>query len=172
MRILDTGLMPARWNIAMTAALSELHGKGLIPDTVRFHRYPACVLLGRGQDIEASADVAYCRRQQIEITRRVTGGGAVFMSPRMLAWDVVVDRRAWGGDLASVTRRICEGVAAGLSRLGAVARFRAPNDIEISGRKVSGSGGYVEGRSAVLQGTVLAEGRALPTRPVRRHRCP
>ena len=39
------------------------------------------------------------------------------------------------------------------------ARFRAPNDIEIGGRKVSGSSGYAAGRSAVLQGTVLVGGR-------------
>jgi lipoate---protein ligase len=155
-RILDTGLRPARWNVAMTAALAELHVRGHVPDTVRFHRYPACVLLGRNQDVGRAANAEYCRRARIEIARRVTGGGAVFMTPRTLAWDVVVDRRAWGADLGSVTRSICEGVAAGLSRLGVPARFRSPNDIEIGGRKVSGSSGYAEGRSAVLQGTVLA----------------
>jgi lipoate---protein ligase len=83
----------------------------------------------------------------------------VYMSPDMLAWDVLVDRRAHGGDqggdLEAITRRVCGGVAAGLSRLSAEARFRAPNDIAILGRKVSGSSGYAVGRSAVLQGTVL-----------------
>jgi lipoate-protein ligase A len=155
-RILDTGRMPARWNVAMTAALAELHAKGRSPDTVRLHRYPACVLLGRGQHAEGATDLDYCRRHGIEVARRVTGGGAVYMSPRMLAWDVVVDRRDFGGGLEAVTRRICAGVAAGLSQLGAAARFRAPNDIEIGGRKVSGSSGYAEGHSAVLQGTVVA----------------
>ena len=65
-RILDTGLRPARWNVAMTAALAELHAQdGDVGDTVRFHRYPACVLLGRSQDIEHAADVEYCRRAGI-----------------------------------------------------------------------------------------------------------
>jgi len=154
-RIIDTGLKPACWNIAMTAALAELHDSGSIPDTVRFHRYPACVLLGRSQKAGRAADLAYCRREGIEIARRVTGGGAVFMGPQMLAWDVVVDRADWGGNLEAITRRIAESVAAGLSRLDVTARFRAPNDIEIGGRKVSGSSGYVGKRSAILQGTVL-----------------
>jgi lipoate---protein ligase len=35
--------------------------------------------------------------------------------------------------------------------------FRAPNDITIGGLKVSGSSGYMDGRSAALQGTVLIE---------------
>jgi lipoate-protein ligase A len=155
MRIVDTGLRPARWNVAMTAALAQLHAAGRIADTLRFHRYPASVLLGRSQDMEHAADTAYCRRVDIEMARRVTGGGAVFMSPRMLAWDVVIGRSAVASDLEAATCRICKGVASGLSRFAAPARFCPPNDIEMGGRKVSGSSGYIERRSAVLQGTVL-----------------
>jgi lipoate-protein ligase A len=122
---------------------------------VRFHRYPACVLVGAGQDVRSAADLGYCQRAGIAVARRISGGGAVYMSPGMLAWDVVVDRSACGDGLDGVTREVCSGLAAGLSRLGAKARFRPPNDIEIGGRKVSGSGGYAVGRSAVLQGTIL-----------------
>ena len=86
LRILDTGLKDARWNIAMTAALAELHAEGRIQDTVRLHRYPPCVLLGRSQTMECAADLDHCRRAGVALARRVTGGGAVFMSPRMLAW--------------------------------------------------------------------------------------
>jgi lipoate-protein ligase A len=77
------------------------------------------------------------------------------MSPAMLAWDVIVDRRALGGPLDAVTGRICGGVAAGLSRLGVEARFLPPNGITVGGRKLSGSSGYAVWDSAVLQGTVL-----------------
>src|SRR5262249_49665733 len=131
------------------------HGTGAIGDTVRFHRYPACVLLGAGRHVPIAADMDHCGRAGIAVARRVTGGGAVYMSPGMLAWDVVIDRAACGGTLDRLTREVCGGVAAGLSRLGAKARFRPPNDIEMGGRKVSGSSGYAAGRSAVLQGTVL-----------------
>jgi lipoate-protein ligase A len=159
-RILDTGLKSARWNVAMAAALAQLHGNGAAPDTLRFHRYQTCVLLGRNQEAESAADVDYCRRHGIDIVRRVTGGGAVFMSPRTLAWDMLVHRRRFGGDLGALTRGICNGIAAGLSRLGCAARYRPPNDIEIDGRKVSGSSGYSAGRSALLQGTVLVADEA------------
>jgi lipoate-protein ligase A len=154
-RILDTGLAAAGWNIAMTAALAELHSRVAIGDTVRFHRYAASVLIGAGQDMRSAADLGYCQRAGIAVARRVSGGGAVYMSPAMLAWDVVMDRAACGGGLGGMTRAVCSGIAAGVSRLGAKARFRPPNDIEIGGRKVSGSSGYTAGRSAVLQGTIL-----------------
>jgi len=154
-RIIDTGLRPARWNVAMTAALAELHERAEIPDTLRFHSYPRCVLLGRSQDAERAANLVYCRTGGIDIARRVTGGGAVFMCPQVLAWDVVVDRASWDASLEAITCHIGQRVAAGLSRLGVRARFRTPNDIEIGGRKVSGSSGYAGRRSATLQGTVL-----------------
>jgi lipoate---protein ligase len=157
LRILDTALAPARWNVAMTVALVDGHADGATPDTVRFHRYQPCVLLGNSQKPASAADVDYCRHNGIEIARRITGGGAVFMSPRMLAWDVIITLRPAGSELHTVTRQICAAIADGLSLLGAPARFRAPNDIEIDGLKVSGSSGYVQGRSAVLQGTVLIE---------------
>jgi lipoate-protein ligase A len=157
LRILDTGLKSAPWNVAMTATLVELHRNLRIPDTLRFHRYPRCVLLGRSQDACRVADADFCRRESIEIVRRVTGGGAVFMSPRMLAWDVVVDRRSCGGALADVSRTICGGIVRGLSQHGVVGQFHPPNAVVIGERKVSGSSGYVEGRSVVLQGTLLID---------------
>jgi lipoate-protein ligase A len=132
-----------------------MHDRGKIPDTLRFHRYPPCVLLGRSQHPERAADVGYCARAGIDLARRVTGGGAVYMSPGMLAWDVVIDRKGLGGSLGLAAQQLCEGIAEGLCLLGCRARFRPPNDIEIGGRKVSGSSGYAEGRSIALQGTVL-----------------
>ena len=37
------------------------------------------------------------------------------------------------------------------------ARYRAPNDIEIDGRKVSGTGGFFDGATLFYQGTVLID---------------
>ena len=162
LRLLDTGLMPARWNVAMTATLIERHARRQIPDTLRLHRYHTSVLLGAGQQADEAADLDHCRLSGIDIARRVTGGGAVFMAPEMLAWDLIVDRARLGGHRAVVTARLCSGIARGLSRLGVDARFRPPNDIVIGRHKVSGSSGYASGRSVALQGTVMI-GNDLPT---------
>lgn len=156
-RILDTGLKPARWNVAMTAVLAARHADGTTPDTIRFHRYPECVLLGRTQRLADGMGSGGRRPRGVETVHRVTGGGAVYMTPRMPAWDVIIDRRALPGDLGRAARTICEGVAAGLSVLGCTARFRPANDVEIDGLKVSGSSGYAEGRTIALQGTILIE---------------
>jgi len=157
LRVIDTGVAPARWNIAVTAALAELHCAGSIPDTLRFHRYPRSVLLGRHQVLDQQIDAEQCRRRNVEIARRVTGGGAVYMCPTILAWDLVMDRAQLGVRLGEAAERVCATVADGLRRLGVAAHVDPPNDIVIDGRKVSGSSGVFEGPSLVHQGTVVLD---------------
>lgn len=157
LRIIDTGVKPARWNIAATAALLELHRIGATPDTIRFHRYPRAVLIGRSQKLEQEVDVERCRRDGVEIARRVTGGGAVYMSPGILAWDIVAGRARFGESLDEVSLRIGSAVAAGLRRLGSPAKVGAQGAVEIEGRKVSGSSGGFDGPTVIMQGTMLID---------------
>lgn len=154
LRVVDTGLNPARWNIALTAALSELHLDGGIDDTLRLHRYERCVLLGRHQQLEQAVDRAFCTRQGIEIARRITGGGAVYMSPGVLAWDLVLARRA-AASPQEISARIGGAIADALTGFGLAAYFRPPGDVMVGDRKISGSAGWHDGGSLIHQGTVL-----------------
>jgi lipoate-protein ligase A len=157
LRVIDTGLQPPRWNIAMTAALAELHGAGEIPDTLRFQRFQPCVLIGRNQDIRREVRLERCRQKEVALARRVTGGGAVYMDAGILSWGVVAGRRRFGADLADAGEKICTAVANGLAQLGVLARFCPPNAIEATGRKISGASGYFEGTTLVHEGTVLVD---------------
>jgi lipoate-protein ligase A len=157
LRVMDTAQRSARWNIAMTAALAELHRTGRIADTVRFHRYPASVLVGRHQDLARAVDLGRCAAANVECARRVTGGGAVYMAPNALAWDIVVARKRLCAQPEEAAQTICTAIAAGLSQLGVPARYRAQNEIEVDGRKLCGSGGYFDGSTLVYQGTVLID---------------
>ena len=59
--------------------------------------------------------------------------------------------------LEELAREICEAAAVGLSRLGIRARYRPRNDIEVDGRKISGTGGFFDGDTIFYQGTVLVD---------------
>jgi len=156
-RVLDSGLNSARWNVATSAALLELHRAGRIPDSVRFHRYPRSVLIGRHQDLEkcAADPMDASMDASLELARRISGGGAVYMSPQILAWDIVINRAALADGLAGASERFGTAVASGLSRLGVSAQYCLPNDVIVNGRKVSGSSGSFEGATLMHQGTVL-----------------
>lgn len=157
LRLLDSGLRPARENLAVTAALAELHRLGDAPDTLRFQHFPPAAIVGRHQDLAAELNLPWCRDNGIETARRMTGGGAIVMGPGILGWELIAARRHFPADLGATAATICTAIAAGLSTLGVEASFRPRNDIEIGGRKVSGTGGYFDGPTLVYQGTVLID---------------
>lgn len=156
-RVIDTGVRGGRANVAFDQALVEAHSAGRIPDTVRFLRFRPSALVGLHQILSHEVRLEYCARHGIEVGRRITGGGGLYLDEGQLGWELVLERGALGADLATVAARICRAAAAGLRSLGVAAEFRPRNDIEIHGRKVSGTGGLVDGRTLFFQGTLLID---------------
>lgn len=145
----------ARGNVALTAAMAELHAAGKIPDTLRIYRYPESVLLGRNQSPQDSADLALCNARNIEIARRVTGGGAIYMDRGVVTFDLVISGRAAGADARNLSAAVCSAIANGLRAFGADARFRPENDIVARGKKIAGASGYADGSTFVYQGSLM-----------------
>lgn len=152
LRVIDTGMNSARWNTAMSAALLESCARRHDADVLRFYRFPRSVLLGASEVASRVANLNYCDRQGIEVARRVTGGGAVYMSPSMLAWDVVVRHSARNADLSA---DIGETMALALRDLGLAASFQPPNSLSVNGRKISGAAATSVGGAFLHQGTLL-----------------
>ena len=96
-RLLDTGINDGRWNVALDQVLIDAHRAGQAPDTLRFLRFTPSVLVGRHQDLSREIDVDYCARHGIDVGRRVTGGGALYLDPQQLGWELVCTRAALGG---------------------------------------------------------------------------
>ena len=157
-RVIDTGIRDGRRQIAFDQALIEAHKAGSIPDTIRFLRFPPTALIGRHQALSSEIELQYCRAHGIGVVRRITGGGAIYFDEGQLGWELVFDRKTLAiGSLAELTREICEAAAAGLSKLGVAARYRPRNDIEVDGRKISGTGGFFDQDTLFYQGTVLVD---------------
>jgi lipoate-protein ligase A len=157
-RIIDTGVREGRANIAFDAALIEERQADRVPDTIRFLRFPPTALIGRHQDLSREVDLDYCRNTGVGIVRRITGGGAIYLDEGQLGWELVFHRKSLGiPALPDLAREICNAAAAGLSELGIDAKFRPRNDIEVDGRKISGTGGFFDGDILIYQGTVLVD---------------
>jgi lipoate-protein ligase A len=157
-RIIDTGVREGRANIAFDAALIEQRQAGHVPDTIRFLRFPPTALIGRHQDLSREINLDYCEENGVGTVRRITGGGAIYLDEGQLGWELVFHRKSLGiAALPDLAREICNAAALGLSELGVDAKFRPRNDIEVDGRKISGTGGFFDGDVLIYQGTVLVD---------------
>ncbi len=157
-RIIDTGVREGRANIAFDPALIELRQQDKVPDTIRFMRFPPTALIGRHQDLSREVNLDFCADNGVGVVRRVTGGGAIYLDEGQLGWELVFHRASLGiANLPDLAAAICNAAAKGLRELGVKATFRPRNDIEVDGRKISGTGGFFDGDILIYQGTVLVD---------------
>ena len=159
-RLLDTPPMTAAENMALDEALLELKGRGRTPNTIRFLQFsPRAILVGFHQSLAEEVRTGYCEAHDIHINRRITGGGAIFFDESQLGWEVVCEKKFF--DLGFVNnelfKALCGPVVTALGRWGLEAAFRPRNDIEIAGRKISGTGGTESDDAFLFQGTLLVD---------------
>lgn len=158
-RVIYTGQRSAYENIALDSVLLELKAEGRIPNTIRFLQFkPECVLIGYHQAVEQEVRLDYVTREGIDINRRITGGGAIYFDELQIGWEIIADRESFGNrSYEEITEVICKTVAKALNKLGIRAQFRPRNDIEVEGKKISGTGGVFEGNAFLYQGTILMD---------------
>ena len=159
-RLLDTSARSAAENMALDETLLELKAAGRIPHTLRFLQFSQpTVLVGHHQSVEEEVRLDYCRSQGIEINRRLTGGGALYWGRKELGWEIYISKKdpRIPSRIEDLYRRMGEAASSGLRHLGIRAYFRPRNDIEIQGRKISGTGGTELSGAILFQGTVLVD---------------
>ena len=158
-RFLDSKKMSAAENMAIDKVLLTSRSKGWAPDTLLFLEFTPCALVGYHQSIELEVEEVYCREHGIAINRRITGGGAIYMDEGTLGWAIYADKHTPGipADPNEMYAHMCESVVLGLSRLGVNAKFRPKNDIEVDGRKISGSGGTELNGAFLYHGSLLID---------------
>ena len=146
--------------LALDEALMGRYARGEpdCPPTLRLYSYrDHCALVGRYQTLEAEVDLAVCRRTGTEVSRRLTGGGAIVMGSGQLGI-AYVDRARPGQRPRETIEKLSAALVDGCSRLGIPASFGGKNDLEVGSRKIAGLGLYVDAAGAMLfHASVLAD---------------
>lgn len=157
--VVEAGISAAATHIAIDRHWLVEHARGRRPNLLRFYRNHPAVVIGHHQSAEHEVRLDYCRTHAIAVTRRNTGGGALYVDEQQLGWSFIVRRpRKWRGvGLASFLEICCGAIAQGLRRLGLDARFKALNDIEIEGRKIASAYVTALGESLLFHGTILCD---------------
>ena len=159
-RLLDLGAVDGYTMTNLYEAVGRAVSGGSVPNTVILnHPSGPFVNIGFHQLMDAEIDVEYAREMEFDLVRRTIGGGAILDGPWEQDYFVVVDRKS-----PECPRTIAEfypkfmGPAVGaLGRLGLEASIRPPNDILVSGRKISGNGTITIEGANVLAGDLLLD---------------
>lgn len=162
-RLLDTGLLTAAENMALDDVLLECRANNSSPNTVRFLRFdPQAILVGFHQSVEHQVREEFCQDNDIEINRRITGGGTIYFNKESLGWEVIASKKELAKNnpmfnSSGLFKKMCQGVIKGLQNLGINAEFKSRNDIEVDGKKISGTGGTERDAAFLFQGTLLID---------------
>jgi lipoate-protein ligase A len=144
--------------MCLDEALLEARARGVVPNTLRFLQFrPHCALVGFHQSVEQELREDFCKENAIHINRRITGGGAIYFGEDALGWELIAGKDVVSRDIHSLYHRLCESAIDGLRELGINASFRPVNDIEVEGRKISGTGGTEAQGAFLFQGTLLMD---------------
>lgn len=160
-RLLDLGPLPAAQNMALDWVLLKTCGRDRIsPPTLRFmHMARPAVLVGAYQQIATEVRLDYCRAHGIELNRRLTGGGAIYFDCSQVGIELFgrpTDLGLAPGFLTGL-ERLTKPIIEVLRDLGLQAAFRPRNDIEVQGRKISGTGGAGDDHGVLFQATLLTD---------------
>jgi lipoate-protein ligase A len=136
-RLLDVSYPSAFRNLALEEALARSMHPG-DPPTVRIWTNQKAAVLGRFQEVDTEVDTTFCEKNNIQVTRRFTGGGAVYHDNGNLNLSIVTPRQS-GISLVGIHESNRAVVSNLLDQLGIESTCVLPNSLEISGKKISGA---------------------------------
>jgi lipoate-protein ligase A len=174
-RLIREEARPGPLNMALDeVAAGTAAAEGLC--TARVYRWePSTLSLGYHQDPE-TIDWEFCEREGITVTRRPTGGGAIYHdSWDDISYSVVVPANAVPGDLMDSYEILCEPLFDALEGTGVDAAFadeerpaiyepacylravHPAHDVVAGGKKLSGNAQYRQRDAVVQHGSLTFE---------------
>ncbi len=110
------------------------------------------IVVGRYQNTAEELDAAYVKAHEIQVVRRLSGGGAMYQDLGNLNFTFVVNQSP--GQTLDFTVFI-QPVVRALAQMGVTTQQSSRNDITIDGRKFSGNAQYNKRGRTMHHGTLL-----------------
>jgi lipoate---protein ligase len=145
-------------HMALDEVLTHEVGAGLRPPTLRIWEWAGpAVVIGRFQSLRNEVDAEAARRHGIEVVRRVSGGGAMFIEPgNTITYSIcaplsLIKDMSFQDAYAYMDAWVIEA----LGQLGIKAWYQPLNDITSAGGKIAGAAQAHRG-GAVLHHVTMA----------------
>lgn len=158
-RLIDSGKRTASFNMALDESVLTHIAKGKSPPTLRLYSWkPSAITLGYSLSIDNELNMGLCRQRDVDIVRRITGGGAV-LHDRELTYSIIFPEKnkLVSRNILRSYGQICNALVIALKELGLAARFVPINDVLVDGKKVSGSAQARKDGVILQHGTILLE---------------
>ncbi|MGN6329222.1 MAG: lipoate--protein ligase family protein [Rhodanobacter sp.] len=145
-------------HMALDEVLTHEVGAGRRPPTLRIWEWAApAVVIGRFQSLRNEVDMAAARRHGIEVVRRISGGGAMFIEPgNTITYSIYAPLSLIAGLSFQQAYAFMDAwVIEALGELGIKAWYQPLNDITSEGGKIAGAAQAHRG-GAVLHHVTMA----------------
>ena len=157
-RLLDIGAIPP----IETQIIYDMIAQGITEgesENTLIICWPAepLVSLGHFQEIDADIDTQFCRENNIFFTRRVIGGGGVYLDDGQMFYQLIgrIDSPTTPRKIDDYYRKFLQAPVQAYRNLGIPAEFKPVNDLIANGKKISGNGAGDVGDARILTGNLI-----------------
>ncbi|MEM2211407.1 MAG: biotin/lipoate A/B protein ligase family protein [Nitrososphaerales archaeon] len=148
-RLIYTELENPYLNLALEEALARRVSCNNALPTIRIWRNQSSVILGRFQHPLLEVDLEKCKKYNIPIVRRFTGGGTVYHDMGNINISLAIK-----SDFSYIKRKFIEAFAFGMQKLGLKPIIKDQR-IEIDNKKISGFASALKWHTCLVHGTIL-----------------
>ena len=166
-RLLKLETADAFTNMAVDEAIMKARIENMVPNTLRFYQWkPSSVTIGRFQTLDNEIHIDNCKKHDVDIVRRITGGGAVYHDQNgEITYSIITKISDLGCadlDMLCAYQKICSGLNEAVKILGTKAEYRPPDpkrcpNLAISGKKISGNAQSSKKGVLLQHGTFLLD---------------
>ncbi len=124
---------------------------------LRFWRSKPSVIIGRNQSLKAEVNIRACKKHQVPILRRITGGGGVYLDLGCLNFSFFMNNHCeyYSNNVSILNKFLITIIIDALMKSHLDCSFHVPNSIYLNNKKISGSAQLFRGNSVLHHGTLL-----------------
>ncbi len=155
-RLVEQQPYSAPMNMAIDHAIYESVGNERENPTIRLYKWAnSSVSIGAYQN-PREVNLEDCKKHNISVVRRMTGGRAVFHDKIDFTYSVIAPLRLYRYSIEKAYKDICHCIINALIELEIKASLENKNDIMVEGKKISGNAAKVMDKGIYLQhGTLV-----------------
>lgn len=121
-------------------------------DYLLFYINKPSIIIGRNQNTLEEINQEYITENNIQVVRRISGGGAVYHDLGNLNFSFITNH---DGKSISNFKKFTAPVIRVLNDMGVAAELKGRNDILVDDRKISGTAQFSTGKRMISHGTLL-----------------